>query len=380
MNHRKHDDPTPSPGEIQARKQKLVEGGVIFVIALSLCIYLGIRFAQDPADGGEPIAASVTQPDLPPTLAVVSEPLGPEPTAAIAPAGTEPAGVVESEISATRGEAPPIEEILPEVPLVVTYSTAEKTFFEGRYGLAAGMFATYCDEHPENAWGHYMRGLSLWKAGDQEAARGALNEALRLKPDHFKSLINLARVELELATPDDALASIQRALDVAPENDDARRVLGRIYHELGRGAEAEAAYREVLGRNADDAWALNNLALLWIEAERFEQAVAPLARAAELAPEAAVIRNNLATALERTGHLALAREQFAMACELGSSHGEASLARLDAVEIPAGEAEIDLTALAAAWFLPGADAEIASPASEAVAAATFEESGSAVER
>ena len=48
MSHRKHDDPRVSPDELKVRKQKLVEGSVIFVIALSLCIYLGIRFAQHP--------------------------------------------------------------------------------------------------------------------------------------------------------------------------------------------------------------------------------------------------------------------------------------------------------------------------------------------
>ncbi len=377
MSHHKYDDPVPTSGEVRARKLRLIEGSVIFALALSLCIYLGIRFAQEPGADNEPVAALVTQPNLPPDFAPQSEPVGMESAAAIVPEGTEPAGAVESEVSATRGVTPPIEQILPEVPMVVTYSTSEKAFYEGRYGEAAGMFATYCDDHPENAWGQYMLGLSLWKSGDTVAARDAFQAALVLKPDHFKSMVNLARVELDLAEPDAALASIQRALDLAPENADARRVLGRVFHNLDRQDEAEAAYLEVLRLDADDAWTLNNLALIWIEQEQFDRAVAPLARAAELTPDVAVIRNNLGTALERTGHAAQARNQFALACDLGSDRGEASFARLDAMVIPATEPAIDLPALAAAWVVPSQAGEVQT---DAVAAVTFENAETEIER
>ena len=192
-----------------------------------------------------------------------------------------------------------------------------------------------------------------------------------MKPDHVKSLVNLARVELELAEPEAALTVIQRAIDLAPENNDARRVLGRVYHDLDRNDEAAGAFLEVLQRQADDAWALNNLALIWIEQEQFERALAPLARAVELAPEAAVIRNNLATALERTGHLGQACEQYALAGQFGSDRGEASFFRLDAVTVAADDPTVDLAAVAAAWMAPGDEA--GELATSAVAAVTVEE-------
>ena len=356
MSTRKHD--TSTTAELKARKLKLAEGGIVFVAVLSLCVYLGIRFADDPTVDPTPVAAAVVEADMPPTVATTS-------------GGTEPARVVEPEISTATGEVPPIEVILPEVPLVVTYSNAELAFYEGQYTLAAERFDTYCRQHPENAWGHYMLGLSLWKSGDDAAARGALEEALRVKPDHVKSLVNLARVELELAEPEAALTLIQRAIDLAPENNDARRVLGRIYHNLDRCDDSTGAYLEVLHRQADDAWTLNNLALIWIEQEQFERALSPLARAVELAPEAAVIRNNLATALERTGHLGQACEQYALAGQFGSDHGEASFFRLDAVTVAADDPTVDLTTVAAAWTVPGG--ETGALATSAVAAVTLEE-------
>jgi hypothetical protein len=87
----------------------------------------------------------------------------------------------------------------------------------------------------------------------------------------------------------------------------------------------------------------------------------------------AVIRNNLGMALERTGHPVQARTQFERACDLGSARGEASLARLDAMVLPADEAPVDLPALAAAWATPGDETEVAAPADGTVAAVTFEE-------
>lgn len=330
------------------RKLKLAEAGVVFVIVLGICVFLGIRFAQQPLEE----VVTQAEPATPASQVAIDMPLpaaSPDPTPAAVTGGTEPAGTVEPPVARAPRPAPDLREILPEVPVYVTYTSAERTYFEGRYEEAAGMFATYCERHPANAWGHYMHGLSLWKAGRHEDARGAFRTALELHPDHLKSLINLARVELELDTPEAALVSIERALDVAPQHVEALRVLGRVYHRLDRRDEAVATYEQALLLRADDAWTLNNLALLHIEAERFEQALPPLARASELAPAAAVIRNNLGVALERTGHLGQAREQFLLAAELGSGPGEDSYVRLLEVTIPASDPAVDLALVAAAW-------------------------------
>ncbi|HOX24739.1 MAG TPA: tetratricopeptide repeat protein [Candidatus Krumholzibacteria bacterium] len=359
MNDRKQIIESITGDENRSRRARLAEGAVVFVLVLGLCIYLGVRFAHDPGD--DPVAAG--------TSAAQQASSGLETIDLIAPAGTEPAGVVSSEISGATGETPPLEEVLPGVPLAVTFASAEQTYRAGRFGEAARMFAVYCDEHPGNAWGHYLRGLSLWKADRDQEARAAFDEALAIAPDHLKSLVNLARVELELAEPDAALATIERALDLAPLDVDARRVLGRAFQNLGRPLDAIAAYREALRTKPDDCWTLNNFGLAWIELGQFERALAPLARACELAPDIALIHNNLATALERTGHLAQAREQFQTAGELGSERGEAGYARLAGVEIPAGDLTVDLAVLAAAWTVPAAESE---GESETVATASAE--------
>ena len=382
MANRNH-KPSLTPEELRARKVRLAEGGIVFALVVGLCVFLGIHFADD--GGEQTVAAQVVTGDAPPAPVTVPVESATTPASQeVAAAGTEPVAVAsagdtrdtDAGAAGATGPTPDepltLQEMLPDVPVAVTYSTAEQTYFAGRYDEAAAMFSVYSERHPENTWGHYMRGLALWKADRDAEAVAALEQAISLKADHLKSLVNLARVQLELDRPDEALAAIESALDVAPDNVDARRVLGRVYHELDRLEDAATAYGEALRLRADDAWSLNNLALVWIEQDDQAAALPALARAAELAPEVAVIRNNLGTALECTGHLTQAREQYLLAADLGSARGELSLARLDAVAIPAADAVADLGALAAAWSLPDDDAgnDVATPTTDTVAAVT----------
>ena len=337
-NHRFEDR---SPVEIRARKIKLAETGILFVLVVGICVYLGIRFAHQPLDG--------------PAVTVRTAPVH---TAAVGHDALERAVVNDLQEPVWTQTAEPAAEPVgtlgtsPETPIYVTFTGAEKMYFEGRFDEAAHMFAAYCDQHPDNTWGHYMRGLSLWKAGRATEARIALETALRLQPDHLKSLINLARVALDLSEADAALVAVERALDIAPHDVEALRVLGRIYHRLERSDDAASAYLEALRLKADDAWSLNNLGLIYIEREEFDLALPALARACALAPDVAVMRNNLGTALERTGYPGQAVIEFELAAVLGSARGEENYDRLRATSLAPDAPEADLLALAAQWKLP----------------------------
>jgi len=353
----------PNADDLRARKIKLAEGGIVMALIVCLCVFLGIHFAHD---GDEAVTAMVPLADAPPApvevvpAAVVATTLSP-----VTEDGTEPVAVVAEEADT---QPTPLADMLPaDVPVAVTYATCEKAFADGRYADAADKFTSYCDQHPANAWGHYMLGLSLWKADRDADAVLAFQTALEQKPDHFKSLVNMARVQLELDQPEAALMSVELALDVSPESADARRVLGRVYHNLDRLDESVDAYTQALRLRSDDAWSLNNLALVLIEQELFLEALPALARAAELAPEQGVIRNNLGTALEASGYLSQATEQFELAATLGSGKGEESLARLETVVVAADEPTADLVALASAWSVADESADPAAPAMSAVA-------------
>ncbi|MBA2458823.1 MAG: tetratricopeptide repeat protein [Gemmatimonadales bacterium] len=215
-------------------------------------------------------------------------------------------------------------------PANVSYADAESAFQRRRYAEAAELFASYTASQPDNAWGHYMYGLSAWKSGAHERALEQFDEALRLDPNHRKSLLNSGRVLLETSRPQEALSRIERALAIEPLFSEGLRLLGRARNELGQVPEAIDAYQRAISLNEQDVWAMNNLGLIYIQQGRSDEALPPLARAVQLRSNAPVFQNNLGMALERSGHTAAARHAYASAIESDSTYAKAaaSLTRL----------------------------------------------------
>jgi len=247
-------------------------------------------------------------------------------------------------------QAEPVDS-LPEsvMPMSnVSYEEAENEFQHQRYQEALDLFTVYTEEHPGNAWGHYMYGLSAWKAGDPGDAETGFRTALKIDPQHLKSRTNLTRVLLETNRPSEALGVIEEAVSRHPENGEAHRLLGRVYHNLGQTENALRAYREAVERNGKDVWAMNNMGLLLIESERFEEALPPLARATQLVSTEPVFQNNLGIALERTGHYAAAGEAFraGLAGDDTNQKLMANLERVQALRDDPGLSPVDLGELA----------------------------------
>ena len=333
-------------------RMKFAEAGVLFVLILALAVFVGVRVSTD----GES-EALITEP------AVVSE----------AALEADDAAAAAITVEDTNPKEPTtVEEA--DTQMVVTYPAAEKAYFEGSYDRAAAMFTVYTGEHPANAWGFYMLGLSRWKAGENEAAAEAFAQALEIKPDHEKSLINLGRVLLAQGRTDEAKDRITLALAANPGSIDAARVMGRIQHSQGLLAEAAASYLTVLQSSGNDAWSLNNLGLIRIQQGRYEEALPALAKAVQLDPAVACFQNNLGVALERTGHLAAAGQAYAAALEADQDHENAdiSLARVSALTEAPETTPVDLAVLAASFSATN-DMEVAAakeaPASEAAVSA-----------
>src|SRR5688572_28275053 len=139
----------------------------------------------------------------------------------------------------------------------VTYEEAESVYASHRYGEATEMFAAYVTRRPGNAWGHYMLGLSAWKAGQLPRAQESFERAIELDPSHVKSLLNLSRVLLELKEPREASERVVAALEIDSTSVDAHRLMGRVHTTLGDSDGALESYRTALVLDAHDVWAMN---------------------------------------------------------------------------------------------------------------------------
>jgi Flp pilus assembly protein TadD len=220
----------------------------------------------------------------------------------------------------------------PAAPIAVSYDDAQAVFRSGQYAESVTLFERYVATRPENAHGHYMLGLSSWRAGDAETAERALVRAVELDGSNVRARTNLARVLLEQRRPADAVTHLQAALAVDAGVHEVWRVLGNAHAQLGNVDDAIEAYREAIVLNGDDAWSMNNYGLLLIQLSHFYEAVPPLARAVELTPGSALFQNNLGSALERVGELTAAAQAFEAALAADASHARAraNLARVSA--------------------------------------------------
>lgn len=258
----------------------------------------------------------------------------------------------------------PAEAVVPVPQGPVSFADAETAYTSRNYTEASRLFAVYTEQHPSNAWGHFMHGLSAWKGGDLGVAETAFEEALRLDPDHVKSLVNLSRVLLDGNRPEAALERLARVGELEPDSNVVHRLLGRAYAAQGKVDEAIDAYRRAIELDGEDGWAMNNLGLLFLEQGRAEDALPLLSRAAELGKDVALFHNNLGMALEHTGRFKAAAEAYsgALAADAGYEKARLNLARVEQVkEAPQEPADPDA---AAKGIGAGAQASVEEAAAE----------------
>jgi Flp pilus assembly protein TadD len=230
-------------------------------------------------------------------------------------------------------EIPAVLETIAK-PTSGTFSDGEAAYNAGKFEDAVKLFDQYTRQKPKNEWGHYMLGLSEWKAGDLEKSEKAFNEALRLDPDHFKSLLHLSRVLVDEKRYDDAVVRLTHAADLDPNSVDVQRLLGRAFTEMNKTDEAVSAYRRTIELDAKDAWTMNNLGTLLIEKERYDEALPVLQKAVSLRKSVSVFHNNLGTALEHTGDVKGATSEYrkALIVDSGNEKAKENLARLESVK------------------------------------------------
>jgi tetratricopeptide (TPR) repeat protein len=199
----------------------------------------------------------------------------------------------------------------------------------GRTDEAAPHFEAALAVQPGDADGRANLGNVALRAGKTEEARRAFEAALAIDPDHSVALTNLGRILLDEERVDEAIARLEHALRVDPVNGEAHSNLGLALMGLDRLDEAEPHLREAT-RILPDAVSWNNLAILELERDRVEDAVAAFRRAGEADPQFPEARYNLGLALERLDRTddAEAAYRAALAIEPGYLRARASLGAL----------------------------------------------------
>jgi tetratricopeptide (TPR) repeat protein len=246
----------------------------------------------------------------------------------------------EAQASTQPATTKPVEDVgftpapAPVVTGPATFADGEAAFTARKYTEASNIFGRYVQQHPDNPWGHFMLGLSWSKSGDAAAAEKAFDEALRLDPNHVKSLTNLGRVLIDLKRSDEAIEKLTKAGEIDPTSGSVQRLLARAYDAQGKSEDAVKAYQRAIEIDAKDSWAMNNLGLVFIKQGRAADAVTLLTKAIEIDKNVAAFHNNLGMALEHTGRFADAAAAYkgALTADPGYEKAQRNLARVEKVK------------------------------------------------
>ena len=227
-----------------------------------------------------------------------------------------------------------VDKPVPTVVGPVTFADGEAAYQAGKFAEAAQVFEQYTVSKPKNPWGHFMLGLSLNKVGDTEKAEASFEEALRLDPNHMKSLLNLSRMLIDKGRFDDAIVRLTRAGEVDASSAETQRLLGRTYYGLHKNDEAVLAYRHAITLDPKDAWSMNNLGLILLRQEKFDEAAPLFAGAVELRKDVPAFQNNLGMALEHKGEFKAAAESYngALTADPGYEKAQRNLSRVETVK------------------------------------------------
>jgi len=112
--------------------------------------------------------------------------------------------------------------------------------------------------------------------------------------------------ELEASVPDQARDAYRRTLELEPTHIDARLNLGRVLHESGQLAAAEAHYRAAIDLRSDDGTAWFNLGVALEDQGKSADAIEAYRLAIELEPSSPDAYFNLGHLYERLGRASLA--------------------------------------------------------------------------
>jgi Flp pilus assembly protein TadD len=243
-------------------------------------------------------------------------------------------------VSMTKSAADkPVDVTSPKITGPVSYADGEALFQAGKYAEAIQVFEQYTSEKPNNPWGHFMLGLSESRVGDTEKGEKAFDEALRIDPDHMKSLLNLSRMLIDKGRYDEALVKLAHAGEINPTSAEVHRLLGRTYTGQHKTDDAIDSYRRAIALDPTDAWSMNNLGLILIQKGRSSEATPLLAKAVELQKNVPTFHNNLGMALEQTARFKAAATEYkeALAADPGNAKAKSNLARIEAVKVGSEE-------------------------------------------
>jgi predicted O-linked N-acetylglucosamine transferase (SPINDLY family) len=227
----------------------------------------------------------------------------------------------------------------------------------GRLDQAERLYAAILPQAPEQADAWHLAGVCSLQRGDHGAAVARIQRAIELDPNNPGYRNNLGLALKALHRFDQAIASFQYALHLNPDYATAHVSLGNMLKDQGELEQAAAHFRIALTHKPELAEAHNNLANVLKGLAQYQEAIAHYQTALRLRPELSEAHNNLGNALKEQGRLNEAVASYQQALRIKPAYPEACL-HLGHTLKALGRSADALASYRQAWRLKRDDAEI----------------------
>jgi tetratricopeptide (TPR) repeat protein len=193
----------------------------------------------------------------------------------------------------------------------VYYSLGNMYQQTGRYEEAIAAFRRAIQIQPDNDESHALLARVLAAKGDYSAASDEAQRAVDIRPS-WNTYFNQGRVQFAAGHFDKALVALRRTTELNPTFAGGFQMLGATYQMQGDFANAIGNYEHSI-RLAPNAPAYTNLAIAYLRAKRYTEAIAAFNEALKHDPQQASRYRNLADAYKIAGRIADARDYYAKA-------------------------------------------------------------------
>jgi predicted Zn-dependent protease len=148
---------------------------------------------------------------------------------------------------------------------------------QDRYEASLEILRTLMDEDPTDPEVNYLFAKTLMEIGELSLAIWPLQRAVEFPEYAFAANMLLAQATLDSQTPEDAIAAVDVALTIAPDDVEALALRAHARLKAGRYADALADVERAVQLDSDNPAILIPRVLALLEFDRVDEAEAALA-------------------------------------------------------------------------------------------------------
>jgi serine/threonine protein kinase/tetratricopeptide (TPR) repeat protein len=171
---------------------------------------------------------------------------------------------------------------------LVMYRETKDSFWSAKALAAAQQARSLNDTQPEII---LALGSVYTASGRTAEAVAELKRALEVAPNSDEAYGRIAWAYLNSGRSTDAVQYFQKAIEINPYYWMNYNNLGNAYYQIGDFAKAAEQYRKVIDLDPGNPFAYNNLGAVLLQSGRFEEAVAPFQKALEFSPDGQAYSN-----------------------------------------------------------------------------------------